>query len=70
MGKLVLSRRPKERVLICVDHTVITVTVYETSSGSASLVFEAPPGVRILREELAAREPSPQLAAPERSHFP
>ena len=52
MGKLVLSRRPKERVFICVDHTVITVTVYETSSGSASLVFEAPPGVRILREEL------------------
>jgi len=40
MGKLVLSRRPKERVFICVDHTVITVTVYETSSGSARLVME------------------------------
>jgi len=52
MGKLVLSRRPKERVFICVDHTVITVTVYETSSGSARLVFEAPKDVKILREEL------------------
>lgn len=70
MGKLVLSRRPKERVRICVYDMVITVTVYETSSGSASLVFEAPPEVQILREELVAREASAQLAVPERSRLP
>lgn len=56
MGKLVLSRRPKERVFIWVGQTVVAVSVYKTSAASASLVFEAPAEVQIVREELVSRK--------------
>lgn len=47
---LVLSRKKNERLLIGPD---ITITVVYASSGKVRLGIQAPPDVRVLREEIS-----------------
>jgi carbon storage regulator len=49
---LVLTRKPGERLVI--DNTVV-VTVMQVGRGQVRLGIEAPPEVRILRDELRRR---------------
>lgn len=60
MGKLVLTRKPGERVVIGKD---VIVEVTEIGSGKVRLGFLAPPDVTIFREELLNRDDD-KLAAP------
>ena len=48
---LVLSRKPKEQIVI--DDNII-ITVVQSSSGRVRLGVEAPKGVRVMRAELLA----------------
>ncbi len=52
---LVLSRKPKQSVVIGDD---IKVTVLSVKGNTVRMGIEAPDGVRIIREEIAARSPS------------
>jgi carbon storage regulator len=54
---LVLSRKSNERILV---GDSIRITVLETRGTEVRLGFEAPDGVRILREELLPRSMSPE----------
>src|SRR5947209_1853035 len=60
---LVLTRRPRERILFPGINT--TVQVVAVKSGAVRLGIEAPPEVTVLREEIAAggatREPGGSL---------
>jgi carbon storage regulator len=49
---IVLSRRPTEAIRVADD---IRIVVFRTSSGRVSLGIEAPPGIRIEREEIWKR---------------
>lgn len=54
---LVLDRKISERVnLHLPDGTTITVLVVDCRPGGCKLGFDAPPSVRIVREELEERE--------------
>jgi carbon storage regulator CsrA len=61
---LVLSRRLHEKVLF--PNLGITIQVVSVQSGVVRIGIEAPPAVRVLREELLSRAPSPG-PAPQRS---
>lgn len=67
---LVLTRKKGEAVRI---NDTITVTVVELQPGKVRLLFDAPPSVRILRDEIydevtaatAADTPNPQQENPQ-----
>jgi carbon storage regulator CsrA len=64
---LVLSRRPNEKILLPAINT--TIQVVSTARGVVRLGIEAPPEVRVLREELARRDgPAPAPPAPTLRH--
>jgi carbon storage regulator len=52
---LILTRRPRERIMIGNDP--ITVTVLAVNGNQVRLGVEAPPHVRVLREELLGHKP-------------
>lgn len=58
---LVLSRRENERIRLGES---IVVTIIRIGSEKVRLGIEAPPDVRVLRDELDAFDSSPVLAAP------
>lgn len=49
---LVLTRKPNERILIGEN---IVLTIVEARPGKVRIGIEAPPEVRVLREEVAKR---------------
>jgi carbon storage regulator CsrA len=51
---LVLSRRPNEKIIF--PGLGITVQVAEIKGGRVRLGIEAPPEVKVLREELSGRQ--------------
>lgn len=53
MGKLVLSRKPGQEVVITGD---ILVTVVDLRKGHVKLAFEAPQDILILRKEVCSLE--------------
>lgn len=54
---LVLRRRPGERVLLILpDGGRITVELHYLAEHPVKLLFDAPAGVRIVREELLMKE--------------
>lgn len=58
-GRLVLTRRIGESVIVELpDGRDFYVTLVETRSGQAKLMFTAPKDVRIRREELPSRRAS------------
>ncbi len=63
---LALTRKEQERVVIAEGNLKIVVTVIRASGGVARLGFEAPPNVRIDREEVyRIRQGSQQEAGAE-----
>ena len=54
-GRLVLSRRSGQRVIIGDGDQRITLTLERAVNGEARLGFQAPPDVPIHREEVALR---------------
>lgn len=66
---LILVRKPGESLCVTVDGVEVWVTVSATERGRAVLVVDAPPGVRVDREETKAlrdarREPAACGPAP------
>ena len=57
---LILSRKPGERIVIA-DNIVVTVT--EVARGRVRLGIEAPPSVRVVREELRPHAAAPHPTA-------
>lgn len=57
---LVLSRKVGEKIVV---DDKVTITINRISGGRVSVGIEAPPGVRVVRSELA-RLPRPAQAAP------
>lgn len=53
---LVLSRKLNERIRFTVDGQTVFVGVSELQRGRVKLSIEAPPEVRIVREEVALKE--------------
>ncbi len=58
---LVLSRKPSQQIMIGPD---IVVTVVKIDRNQVRLGIQAPPGVSILRHELAATPPASASRAP------
>jgi carbon storage regulator len=56
---LVLSRKRGERIVLADS---VVVTVLEVRRGAVRLGIEAPPRVRIVREEIRHRDPRPSAA--------
>jgi carbon storage regulator len=59
---LVLSRKPGERIVLAGS---IVVTVLKVERGCVRLGVDAPPEVRVLRQELQGRQPRPPAPQPE-----
>jgi len=63
---LALTRKEGERILLQVPANAgeieIIVSVADSRSGTARLGIEAPPDVKIIREELAHRPPAVEVA--------
>ena len=61
MGKLTLRRRKGEKVTLTDTDTGLTIRVIyvDQCRGQARICFEAPPRVKILREELDLTDPPP-----------
>lgn len=60
LSRLVLERKPQERILIRFKGSLIILTLAKTSKSRALLVFDAPPEVEILRSELVNRPKPPE----------
>ena len=58
---LVLSRKPSQQILIGSD---IRITVVKIERSQVRLGIEAPPGIGILRDELADPRPANARSAP------
>lgn len=56
---LVLSRKVGERIVVA---DAVVVTVLQVEAGKVRIGIEAPPDVRILRQELQARDARPATA--------
>lgn len=59
MGKLVLTRRTDEEVVIRAGDKEITLIVVTVWGNRVRLAFEAPREVEILRSELVSGDPAP-----------
>lgn len=53
-GRLVLTRKPNEGVVLIVGGEIVARVHYKTDRNKTHLVFESSPSVEILREELIA----------------
>lgn len=56
MGKLVLSRRCRESVLVTIEGRAVTVTVESVGSDKVRLSFDAEKCVKIDRKEVADKK--------------
>lgn len=56
MGRLCLTRRVQEAVVITVEGVELTVTVVATGRERASLLFDCPSNVTVDRREVALRK--------------
>ena len=61
---LVLSRKVGERIVVA---DAIVVTVLQVEAGKVRIGIEAPPDVRVLRQELQARDTGPAATGRDRA---